>query len=440
MENLHKEEVIFGLNDNPPFWEKVFAALQHLCAIFVGIAAPGYVVCLALGYDAKIASTIVCSCLIVSGVGTFIQAKKIGPFGTGLLSIQGTSAVFIGVLITIGKIGGLSLIIGTSILGAILLIIIGPFLKKLKFLFPPLVSGTVVLLIGITLMPIAVDACAGGSTAKAFNEYGSIQNFSLAIITLALIIIFQISKNKYLRVSSIFLAVAVTFVVSCFLGIVDFSPITDAKFFNLPNVFEFGCSFNLSVLPPILIIYFVSCIESIGDITATALVSNEPFQGDEHMKRISGGILGCGVVSMLGNVFSAFPMTTFSQNNGIIQITGVASKHVGYFIALFLVIAGVFPIVGAFFTAIPAPIIGGSMLMMFGAIAAGGIKILTQSVLDRRAFIILSVSIGLGLAVGVPGVMDKMPEIIKVSFSSGIATGGFAAVILNLIIPKESTD
>ena len=155
------------------------------------------------------------------------------------------------------------------------------------------------------------------------------------------------------------------------------------------------------------------------------------------MKRVSGGILGCGVTSFIGNIFSALPLTTFSQNNGIIQITGVASRYVGYYIALFLVLVGIFPIVGSCFAVVPAPVIGGALIMMFGAIAAAGIKILSKADLGRRAFIIISVSLGVGLSVGVPGILDKMPEIIKVSFSSGIATGGLTAVVLNFLMPKS---
>ena len=433
----NSSEIVFGLNDNPPFWEKIFAAIQHLCAIFVPIVAPGYVICLALGYDAQTTSTVISMCLIISGIGTFVQIKKIGPFGSGLLSIQGTSSSFIGVLIMIGHKGGLSLIFGSSLLGALLLIILAPFLKKLKRLFPPLVTGIVVMLIGITLMPIAVDSCAGGDVAKSLGNYASIQNFALAVMVLVLVIMFQSCRNKYLRISSIVLAVFIGFIVSCFLGIVDFSVLSSAKLFTFPRFFQFGLSFDPSVLLPILIIYFVSCVEGIGDITATALVSNEPFSGDKHMKRVSGGILGCGVTSFIGNIFSALPLTTFSQNNGIIQITGVASRYVGYYIALFLVLVGIFPIVGSCFAVVPAPVIGGALIMMFGAIAAAGIKILSKADLGRRAFIIISVSLGVGLSVGVPGILDKMPEIIKVSFSSGIATGGLTAVVLNFLMPKS---
>ena len=192
----------------------------------------------------------------------------------------------------------------------------------------------------------------------------------------------------------------------------------------------------MSTILPVIIIYIVTCVEAIGDITATAMISEEPIYGDEHMKRVSGGVLTDGTASLLGSIFSSFPLATFSQNNGIIQITGVASRYVGYYIALFLFLVGIFPFFGTFLSIIPQPVLGGAMLIMFGTIAAAGIKVLSLEKLDKRAFTIIAVSLGCGIGVSVPDVFDKLPELIRTSFSSGIATGGFAAIILNLVLPK----
>ena len=436
MSNIQTSDVTYKLNDNPPFIEKIFAALQHLCAIFVPIMTPGYIVCQELGYDIETTTGIISMCLVISGIATFIQAKRFGFLGSGLLSIQGTSFGFVTILIITGKVGGLSLIFGSCLLGSLAAVIFAPFVRKLKYAFPPLVSGIVVILIGTTLMEVGIEACAGGPAARLNGTFGDVSNLAIAAIVVILIIFFQSCRNKYLRVCSIIFAIIIGFIISLCMGMVDFSPLSNIRFLQIPVPFKYGFSFNIATLLPIIIIYLVTCVEAVGDITATAMVSGEPIAGKNHMQRVSGGILTGGIISFIGSIFSSFPLSTFSQNNGIIQITGVASKHVGYYIAAFLFLAGIFPVFGTAFSLVPQPVLGGTMLIMFGTIAAAGIKVVSMDKLDRRALIIIAVSLGCGLGVAVPGIMDKLPELIRTSFSSGIATGGIVAISLNLLMPK----
>ncbi len=430
-------DLIYKLNDNPPFLEKTFAAFQHICAILIPIMVPGYIVASAIGCDFKTTSAIVSTCLIVSGLGTFLQAKRIGPIGSGLLSIQGTSFGFVGILIVTGQIGGLPLIFGTCMIGVIIQFVVAYFLPKVKNIFPPVVSGTVVFLIGATLIHVAVDALAGGQAARDTGNYASSKFVLLGLFVIILIIIFQSSRIKILRIGCILFATAIGFVVAIPLGMVDFANLGKAQMIYIPSFFGYGVKFGWATLLPMLIIFFVTAIEAIGDITATASVSGEPICGKLHMNRLSGGVMTDGISSLIGSILGGFPLSCFAQNNGIIQITGVASRHVGFFIAGFLVLSGFCPIVSNVFQIIPQCVLGGGMLIMFGTIMAAGIRILGMEKLNRRSLIIISVAIAAGMTVENHAVLESFPDLIRYSFSSGIGTGGLAAIVLNLILPKE---
>jgi xanthine permease XanP len=432
-------DMIYKLNDNPPLMEKSFAALQHISAIFLSIIAPGYIITTSINCDLKTKATVMSMCLIFSGVATFLQSKRLGGFlGSGLLSIQGTSFAFLGVLITTGKAGGIPLILGTCLIGSIVPIIFAPYVKKMKAFFPPLVSGIVVFLIGATLMHVAIDNFSGGTAAKLNGTYGSPKNLILGVIVLIFVVLFQRLNSKILRMGSILFASVIGFIVAIPMGLVNFNIAAGvSSIFSFPMPFQLGLEFGWSTLIPVLIISFVTCVESIGDITATAMISGEKIKGDLHMSRVSGGIFASGICSFIGALFGAFPLACFSQNNGIIQITGVASRYVGYFIAGFLILAGIIPIISVGFSIIPPPVIGGALLMMFGTILAAGIKILSTEELDRRAFIIIATSVGCAFAVTYPGFLNELPAVLRDSLSSGIGTGGIVAIIMNIAMPKE---
>lgn len=434
-ENHH--DLIYKLNDNPPFLEKIFAAFQHICAILIPIMVPGYIVAGAIGCDFKTTSAIVSTCLIISGIGTFLQAKKIGPIGSGLLSIQGTSFGFVGILIVTGKIGGLPLIVGTCMVGVVIQFVVAYFLPKVKNIFPPVVSGTVVFLIGATLIHVAIDALAGGQAAKNTGDYASLKFILLGLFVVILIIIFQSSRIKILRIGCILFATVIGFAAATPFGMVDFGTLNQSKMIYMPVLFGYGVRFGWATLLPMIIIFFVTAIEAIGDITATASVSGEPINGKLHMQRLSGGILTDGISSFIGSIFGGFPLSCFAQNNGIIQITGVASRFVGLFIAGFLILAGFFPIVSNVFQIIPQCVLGGGMLIMFGTIMAAGIRILGMEKLSRRSLIIISVAIAAGMTVENKEILENFPELIRYSFSSGIGTGGLAAILLNLLLPDD---
>ena len=302
-------------------------------------------------------------------------------------------------------------------------------IKYMRRIITPLVSGIVVTLIGLSLIKVGITACGGGEAAKAAGTFGSIEYVGLAALVLALIIFFNRSSNHYLRMSSIVIGLAIGYVVSWAMGMVNFSDIPDFGNLNIPIPFKYGVSFDLSAIVSLGLVYLITAIEAYGDITANSLISGQPVEGEKFMKRASGGILADGFNSMLAGIFNSFPNSIFAQNNGMIQLTGVASRYVGYFIAGMLVLLGLFPVVGLVFSLMPEPVLGGATLLMFGTVAAAGIRIIASQDINRKATLVIAISFSFGLSVElVPEILSQLPETVRNIFSSGITTGGVMAI------------
>ena len=416
--------LIYGLNDRPPLRETLFAALQHLLAIFVAIVTPPLIIAGALELDLETTGFLVSMALFASG-----------GVGAGLLCIQGTSFSFIGPIITAGLTGGLPVIFGVCMAAASVEMLVSRVLKYMSRIITPLVSGIVVTLIGLSLIKVGVTACGGGAVAQANGTFGSFQNVGLAALVLVLIIVFNRSSNRYLRMSSIVIGLMVGYVVAWFMGMVDFSSVESYGGFNIPVPFKYGLSFDWSAFIALGLIYLITAIEAYGDITANSIISGEPVEGEVFVKRASGGILADGFNSMLAGVFNSFPNSVFAQNNGMIQLTGVASRYVGYYIAGILIILGLFPAVGLVFSLIPEPVLGGATLLMFGTVASAGVRIIASQPIDRKATLVIALSFSLGFSVElVPEILCQLPQTAQNIFSSGITTGGLTAIISNALI------
>lgn len=426
--------LIYGLNDRPPLRETVFAALQHLLAIFVAIITPPLIIANAIQLDQETTSFLVSMSLMVSGVATFIQCRRLGKIGCGLLCIQGTSFSFIGPIITAGLAGGLPAIFGATVAGSVVEMFVSRILKYARRIITPLVSGIVVTLIGMSLIKVGIISCGGGNASAP--DFGSLQNIGIALMVLVLIIIFNRSSNRFLRMGSIVIGLIVGYAVSWWLGMVDFSSIQSYAGINYPQPFKYGLSFDFSSILGLGLVYLITSIEAYGDITANSLISEEPVEGETFIQRAEGGILADGFNSMIaGLFFSSFPNSIFAQNNGMIQLTGVASRYVGYFIAALLIILGVFPAIGNVFSLMPASVLGGATLLMFGTVAAAGIRIIASQTINRKATLVMAISFAMGLSVEmVPDILKQLPDSLQSIFSSGITTGGLTAIITNMVI------
>lgn len=442
-----KSDLIYRLEDRPPLPQTLFAAVQHLLAMFVAVVTPSLIICQTLGIPAGDTNTIVSMSLFASGIASFIQIRTFGPVGSGLLSIQGTSFNFLGPIIGAGlalKASGadvptmMAAIFGTILVASLTEVLISRVLQHAQRVITPLVSGIVVTLIGLTLIQIGLTSMGGGYAAIENGTFGSLDNLMLAGTVLGLIVLLNRVKNPYLRVSSIVIAMAAGTLLAWMSGMVDSSRMSNAELIAIPQPMQYGLGFEWSLLIPLVIVFAITSLEAIGDITATSETSEQPVAGPVYMKRIKGGVLADGINSAVAAVLNSFPNSTFSQNNGIIQLTGVASRYIGYFVAGMLVLLGLFPGVANLVQLIPEPVLGGATIVMFGTIAASGVRIISRCELDRRAILIMALSFSMGLGIAQkPEILQFMPEWIKSILSSGMAAGGITAIILNLVLPEE---
>ncbi|HIF9109093.1 TPA: uracil-xanthine permease family protein [Photobacterium damselae] len=440
-------DLIYGLNDRPPFAQSLFAATQHLLAMFVAVITPSLIICQSLGLPASDTNTIVSMSLFASGIASFIQIRTFGPVGSGLLSIQGTSFNFLGPIIGAGlalKAGGadiptmMAAIFGTILFASLTEVVISRILQHAQRVITPLVSGIVVTLIGLTLIQIGLTSIGGGYSAIESGTFGSLNNLLLAGTVLGFIVLLNRVRNPYLRVSSIVIAMAMGTLLAWFMGMVDSSKMAQTDLIAIPMPMQYGLGFDWGLLIPLMIVFAITSLEAIGDITATSETSEQPVAGPVYLKRIKGGVLADGINSALASVLNSFPNSTFSQNNGIIQLTGVASRYIGYFVSAMLVLLGLFPGVANLVQLIPEPVLGGATIVMFGTIAASGVRIISRCHLDRRAILIMALSFSMGLGIAQkPEILQFMPDIVKSILSSGMAAGGITAILLNLILPEE---
>ncbi|HEQ3484275.1 uracil-xanthine permease family protein [Vibrio cholerae] len=445
-----KADLVYQLNDRPPLPQTLFAALQHLLAMFVAVITPSLIICQSLGVPADQTNTIISMSLFASGLSSFIQIRTFGPIGSGLLSIQGTSFNFLGPIIGAGlalKAGGANIetmmaaIFGTILVASFAEILLSRVLQFAQRVITPLVSGIVVTLIGLTLVQVGLISMGGGYAAMADGSFGSLDKLALAGTVLAIIVLLNRAHNPYVRVASIVIAMLVGYVMAYLMGMVNTDNLAETQLIALPIPMQYGLGFDWSLFIPLVLIFLITALEAIGDITATSEVSGEPVKGPVYMKRIKGGVLADGLNSALAAVFNSFPNSTFSQNNGVILLTGVASRYVGYFIAGMLVLLGLFPGVASFVQLIPEPVLGGATIVMFGTIAAAGVRIISRVDLDRRAILIMALSFSMGLGIAQkPEILQFMPEFIKNLFSSGVAAGGITAIVLNLLLPEVRRD
>ncbi|EMM0854282.1 purine permease [Morganella morganii] len=438
-------DLIYQLEDKPPFLQAIIGAVTHLLAIFVPMVTPALIVGTALQLSPETNAYLVSMAMIASGVGTWLQVNRYGMVGSGLLSIQSVNFSFVTVMIAIGTsmradgVGEellLSTIFGISFAGAFLVVGSSFILPYLRRVITPTVSGIVVLMIGLSLIKVGIIDFGGGFSAKSSGTFGDYQNIGVGLLVLLVVIGFNCCKSPLLRMGGIAIGLIVGYICALFLGMVDFSQMSKAAFITIPVPFKYGFSFNFAHFLVVAIIYLLSVLEAVGDLTATALVSGQKIQGQEFQSRLKGGVMADGLVSVAASAMSSLPLTTFAQNNGVIQMTGVASRHVGKIIAVILVILGLFPGIGWFFTTIPAPVLGGAMTLMFSMIAIAGIRIILSNGLRRRETLIVATSLGLGLGVSYdPAVFHVLPTSLYALAENPICMGGVTAIILNLIIP-----
>ena len=439
-------DVLFALESKPPLRVALGAALQHMLAIFAGIVTPSLIVCGLCGASPALTRQMAGMSLFISGVSTFIQIHRFGSVGSGLLSIQGTSSSFIAIFAGMAAAGlargetpeqMLGLMLGMGLVCALVEVALSQILPWMRKAITPLVAGIVITLIGLTLIKVSVMQIGGGAPALDAGTFGAPRDLALAVLSAGTVLAMNRSRIPGFRMGALMGGIVVGTLAAAPLGAVAV-PAWTGPWIALPVPFQIALSFRWEWVLPMALMYLASTIETIGDITATSMVSGEPTEGDLYERRLRGGILADGLNSMLATIFSSFPNTTFSQNNGVIQLTGIASRRVGMWVALFLVAMGLLPGVSWVFTLVPRAVLGGATLVMFGTVAASGIRLMASGGFGRKSLLVVATSLGAGLAVTLePRILSQFPDWAQQLFGSGIVTGTVAAVLAQALAGKD---
>ncbi|MBE6047438.1 MAG: purine permease [Clostridium sp.] len=431
LQSRNDEGLLYNIDDTPSISSQILLGLQNIFAAFGGIIAVPLVLAGALGLDAKTSTTVISATILASGIATIVQSRKIGPVGARVPCIMGTDFTFVAPSISVGSIAGMPGIIGATILGSLVEIIASFFIKPLMKLFPPLVTGTVVCLIGLTLIPVSMDWAAGGAGS---SDYGSIKNVAVAMFVLIITLLINRYGKGLVSSASVLIGMFIGYIICIPLGMVDFTTVKEASWFALPNIFEYGVEFNLKYVLAFIPAYIVTTIETVGCLATICEVSG--VEADD--KIIGRGVLADGLGSAMAGVLGSFPNTTFSQNVALIPLTRNASRKVAVMAGIILVGLGFLPKFAALINVIPSAVLGGAGIVMFGTIAAAGIKTLSRVEINNRNLLIIATSIGLGLGVTFrPDFIANLPEGIQLIFASGISTGTIAALILNKLLKDE---
>ena len=428
--------LLYTVEDKPPFGLSLLLAAQHLLAALGGIIAVPLVIGNVLKLPTEDTIILVNAALLISGVVTVIQCKGLGPIGIRLPSVMGTSFTFVAAALAIGfSEYGIAGILGSSLVGSLVMIIGSFFMPYIRKLFPPLVTGTVVMMIGLSLIPVAVDWFAGGQRGDA--NYATPENLMMASFVLVIVVALVQWGKGIFSAAAIVIGMMTGYLVCLAMGWVSFEGVKQAQTFAIPQPLHFGLAFPISGIIGMSIAYLVTIVESSGNFLALGNATQTEITG----KHLRGGVLADGLGSALAAIMSTTPFSSFSQNIGVISLTGVASRHVVALTGVLLALAGLFPVFGALIVSIPLPVLGGAGLMMFAMIIAAGIQMLDKVARSKRNGLIIAISIGCGLAVTTrPELLDKLPHFFKEVLGSGITVGSLLALILNLVLPEDKVE
>ncbi|MCC3866848.1 uracil-xanthine permease family protein [Terrisporobacter mayombei] len=428
------KRVIYQLDGRPKLTEAIPLGLQHILAMFVGNVTPLIIISNVLNLDDATKASLIQCAMFVSGIVTLMQCYPLGPIGAKLPIVMGTSFGFVPAATAIGVKYGIEGILGACLVGALFQILVGGLvLKRIRKYFPPVVTGIVVLTMGIALLPTGVNYFAGGVGAA---DFASLSNLFLGTIVLITVIFFKQYTKGMLSISSVLIGLIVGYLVAIPMGKIDFSSLSQAAFISIPMPFQLGFSFHMDAIIAMIFVYMVSTVETIGDTTA---IANSGLGREASEKEIVGAVLADGIGSFIGAIFNVLPNTSFGQNVGIVAMTKIVNRFVVATGAFILIISGIFPKVGALISLMPASVLGGASIVMFSMIVVSGIRLITTDKLTERNAMIIAVSLGLGLGVAyVPGFFDAFPESIQLIFGeSKTVLPAILAVILNMVLPKE---
>ena len=441
-------DLLFQFYGVPPLGSSVSLALQHLVAMIVGCVTPAIIISEAVGLGQADRVLLIQASLVMSAVSTFLQLFPIGKrFGSGLPVILGVSFAYVPSMQAIASSGGgISAIAGAMVVGGIVAVIVGVFVKQIRTLFPPVITGTVVFTIGLSLYPTAINYMAGGSgntaaavAAKGLPEalvYGSWQNWLVAVLTLAVVMLLNNYGKGICKLASILLGMLFGYVVAMCFGMVSFADVGDSAWFSLSRFLHFGITFDASSCIAVGLLFAINSIQAIGDFTATTVGGLDRDPTDQELQ---GGIIAYGASNILAALFGGLPTATYSQNVGIVTTNKVVNRTVFALAGGFLLLAGVSPKFAAVLTTIPQCVLGGATITVFSTIAMTGMKLIASQDLTARNTTIVGLSAALGVGISqASGALSQFPEAVTMIFGkSPVVIATLMAVLLNLLLPKE---
>ena len=428
---------LFILDGKPSLGQTVPLALQHIVAMIVGCVTPAIIVAGVAGLSEQDSIILIQAALVMSAISTLLQLFpfKFGKFriGSGLPVIMGISFAYVPTMQAIAGSFDVATILGAQIVGGIIAIIVGIFIKQIRKFFPPLITGTVVFAIGLSLYPTAINYMAGGVSSPS---YGSWQNWTVAFITLIIVTALNHFGKGIFKLASILIGVIAGYVVAMMFGMVDFSSVASASWFQFPSPLHFGIKFEASSCVAIGVLFAINSIQAIGDFSATTTGGLDRMPTDEEL---NGGILAYGCSNIFCALFGGLPTATYSQNVGIVGSTKVVAKRVFRTAAIVLLIAGLVPKFSSVLTTIPYCVLGGATVSVFASIAMTGVKLITAEPMTYRSTSIVGLAIALGMGITqANAALATFPAWVTTIFGkSPVVVATITAVILNLILPKE---
>jgi NCS2 family nucleobase:cation symporter-2 len=431
-------------NYTPPMVHAIPLGLQHIMAMFISNVTPAIIVAGAAGFgfgsnspDFPMMIYMIQMSMVFAGVATLIQTIGMGPVGARLPVVQGTSFAFVPIMVPLvaGKgVDAMAAVMGGVLVGGLFHVFLGTFIKKIRFALPPLVTGLVVLMIGLYLIKVGIQYAAGGVPAMGKPEFGSLQNWTVAGVVIVVSLGVKFFARGIVSAGAVLIGMLAGYLVAMSMGMVSFGNIGNAKVFQLPIPMHFGLEFTAAAIIGMCAISFISAVETVGDVSGIAKGgANREATDDE----IQGATYADGLGTSVAGLFGGLPNTSFSQNVGLVAMTGVMSRNVVSIGAVILIVAGLFPKIGAAISTVPIEVLGGGVIVMFGMVAAAGVSILSEVKWDRRSLMIFAVSLSVGLGLQlVPSALQHLSGTAKVLMTSGLLPAAVLAIVLNLVLPK----
>jgi NCS2 family nucleobase:cation symporter-2 len=441
-------------NFTPALSRAIPLGIQHVLAMFVSNVTPAIIVAGAAGFgfgsnspDFPELLYMIQMSMLFAGVATLLQTVTVGPVGAALPIVQGTSFAFLPIMIPLvaGRgVDALAALYGGVIIGGIFHAALGLVIGKIRFALPPLVTGLVVTMIGLMLVKVGIQYAAGGVPAKMSGaaEYGSLLNWSAALVVIVVTLGLKFFTRGMLSISAVLLGLVVGYGYALMMGMVSVEAIgtswSRASAFALPMPFKYGFEFSLAAILGFCLMAFVSAVETVGDVSG---ITRGGAGREATDKEITGATYADGFGSAVAGLFGGLPNTSFSQNVGLIAMTGVMSRHVVTIGAIFLIICGLIPKVGAIIRTIPIEVLGGGVIVMFGMVVAAGISMLSDVNWNRRNMVIFAISLSIGLGLQLePDAVKHLPDTLRILMTSGLLPAALLAMVLNLILPQELAD